>query len=160
MDVDSIKGANALFVLCELNGKGYFDDTKTSSGTNTNNSNNSTTGGKSKRQCVKQGKGENNDDSGSNSVRDANIVLIQEVGWVKGKEDAESLAVQQRTKGGDNSQVNNNALSKTRKRDNEGHQTSQESPPTPSYDYSNIRSIAVYNPKVTPSVNPFLLVLQ
>jgi len=155
MDVDSIEGANALLASRGSNGKGYFDDSKTSSGTNTNDGNNGTTGGKSKRQRTKQGGGGNKDDSGANSVRDANIALMQEVGWVKDKEDAESLVVQQRTEGGDNSQVNNNAPSETRKRDNEGHQASRASPSASSYDYSNVGSIAAYNPKATPSANPF-----
>ncbi|VEU45163.1 unnamed protein product [Pseudo-nitzschia multistriata] len=77
-------------------------------------------------------------DSGS-LTRDDDIALMQEVGWVEGKEEIDSMLKQRRDADGDYDESSEDG----------GKQGETPKP----FDYSNVGAIGAFNP--TPSANPF-----
>jgi hypothetical protein len=101
--------------------------------------------GKPKRQCTRSSTSASSEENGNDSgisTREDDIAMMEEVGWINGKEEAEAMMKQRDSAG---------------EEDGDGTGISSEDDaakqPKPMYDYSTVGSIGAICS--TPSANPF-----
>jgi len=137
MDVDTLEGAEAA-----LASRGYFTTDAKRQRTKSEASADSIEGG-------------NNTASANKAAgKEDDIAFMQEIGWIKNKEDAKAMiqkqeAQQQQDEG--DQQGKEGATVKT----NVKTEKSSTAAPGASFDYSNVGAMGVYNPNAPAAANPF-----
>ena len=135
-ELEALANAEAVLKARGLEGRNYFDEFPDSPKRQRTKSTASTSS--------EEGQGH---DSGTIS-REDDISLMQEIGWIKGKEEVESMLKQGNAPG-----EGDDGADAAGQNDSESEEPAKSS--KPSFDYSSVGSIGAFNPGAPTSSNPF-----
>jgi hypothetical protein len=129
MDVDTLEGADAVIAA---RGSGYFDNAN------------------SKRQKHDEGEEEQQQVS-----QDEDIAFMQQIGWVKDKEEAETLKPRPREDSEDFDAGTEQDDTGKQQAESKQDSTSNTNTSVKPFDYSTVGNIGVYDPNAPAAANPF-----